>query len=94
MLAQQATGEVDEFCGRGEAGDTAVAVEVSADAHMLDAHHLHHVVEMGHCIQDAGLPVGAQEATVEGDLCHTAFGGEGAQLVIGEVAGMVAEGAA
>ena len=36
----------------------------------------------------------AQEAGVDGDLGHAAFGGQGTELIVGEVAGMVAEGPA
>ena len=91
---EQLAGEVDELGRAGQTGDTTVAVEVGAETDMIDADHLDGVLEMGHDIEDGGLTVAAQETMVDGGLSHTAFGGEGAELIVGEVAGMVAEGPA
>ena len=59
---------------------------------MVDAHDLNGVLQMGDGVNDAGFSLFLQETRVERGLCYTAFGGESAHLVIGEVAGMVAEG--
>ena len=45
-LHEEATGEVDEF-GSGRATcDATISIEVGADAYVLNAHHIHHVVEV------------------------------------------------
>ena len=88
---KELTGEVEELGAVGESGDATVAVEVSAEAHMVDAHHLDGMLEVGKDVEDGGLTVAAQEAIVDGGLRHTAFGCEGPHLIVGEVAGMVAE---
>ena len=49
---EELAGELDELGGAGEAGDTAVAVEVGAEADMVDADYGDGVVEMGHDIED------------------------------------------
>ena len=90
-LSQEAAGEVDEF-GRGcKTRHTAVAIEVRSDADVLDTHDVNGMVDMGNGIEDGGLPVGAEEAVVESDLRHTACLGQCPQLVVGEVARMVAK---
>ena len=84
-LAQQATGDVDEFRGRSQAWHTAVAIEVRADAYVLNAHHLNSMVQVGNSIKDGGLPISAQEAVVEGYLHDAIFGGQRSHLLVGEV---------
>ena len=45
-LHEEATGEVDEL-GSGRATcDATISIEVSANAYVLNAHHIHHVVEV------------------------------------------------
>ena len=58
---------------------------------MLNTHHVDSVVEVVDGIEDAGLPLLAQEAIVECHLCHTAFLCQSAHLFVGEVARVVAQ---
>ena len=93
-LAQEAAGEVDEFGSGSEARHAAVAVEVGANADMFYASDVNGMVEVVDGIEDGCLSVGAQETVVEGDLCDAVMGCQRPQLVVGEVAWMVAEGSA
>ena len=47
--------EADQFGGIVEPRHTATAVEVAADAHMLDTHHVNHMVEMIDSVEDVGF---------------------------------------
>ena len=59
---------------------------------MIDAHHLDGMLKVGHDVEDVGLAMLTQEAMIDGGLCHTSLGSEGAHLIVGEIARMVAEG--
>ena len=86
-------GEVDEFGGVGKTADTTVTVEVGTETYMVDAHHLDGMLEMVEDVEDGGLTMATEEAVVDGGLGHTALSGEGAHLVVCQIARMVAEGA-
>ncbi len=59
---------------------------------MLDAHDLHRMVEVLHGPEDVCLGgIGGHETAIEGYLAHAALGSERTQLVVGEVALVVAE---
>ena len=45
-LHEEATGEVDELGSRRATSDATISIEVGADAYVLNAHHIHHVVEV------------------------------------------------
>jgi hypothetical protein len=92
-LHEEATGEVDEL-GSGRATcDASIAIEVGADAYVLNAHHIHHVVEVLDGIEDRGwFGVGTEETMIHGDLCHTSRTGKCPHLFVGEIARMVAKG--
>ena len=92
----EVTGEVEHLGGVGAADDAAIAIEVGADAHMVDASHIHHVDDVAHGIAYGGraFGLGTEEAAVEAHLCHAATVAQGTELVVGEVAGVVAEGTA
>ena len=90
---QQPTRQIDEFRSRCQARHAAVAVEVGTDAYMLDTHHIDHMVQVFNGIEDGGAAVRAQETVVESNLRHSVLGRQGAQLVVSEVARMVAESA-
>ena len=83
--------EIQRLRRVGEARDTAVAVEIGADAHMVDTHHLDGVLQMRDGVENRGLSVFAEEAGVERRVRHATLGRESAQLVVGEVPRMVAQ---
>lgn len=70
-LPQKGGGEVDEFRRIGQPFDAAIAVEIGAKAHVVDAHHVDSMVQMGHGIADVGLTFLAQKAVIERDLRYT-----------------------
>ena len=93
-LGLQTAGQLNEFGSVGQSRHTAVAVEIGADAHVVYAGHRNHVQEVAQCVVDGGVRiVRAQETGVEGALRHSPGGGEGTQLVVGQVARVVAQGA-
>ena len=83
--------EIQGFRSIGKARDTAVAVEIGADADVVDAHHVDGVFEVVDGIENRRLTVFAEESCVERRVRHTTLLGESAELVVGEVARMVAE---
>ena len=92
-LHEEATGEVDELGSRRATSDATISIEVGADAYVLNAHHIHHVVEVLDGIEDRGwFGVGTEETMIHGDLCHTSRTGKCPHLFVGEIARMVAKG--
>ena len=83
---------MEQFGSISQATHTTIAVEIGAQSDVVDTHHLDGMVEMGHDVVDGSLAVEAQKAVIEGDLHDTALSREVAHLLVGEVAGMVAEG--
>ena len=63
---------------RGESAHAAVAVEVRADADVVDAGHFNHIHDVAHGVDERCLAVFAQESVVEGGLCDTVAGSDGA----------------
>ena len=84
-------GEVDEFRRVGKTTHSPVAIEVGAQSHVFYSHHADGMLQVVQCIQDGSFALLAQEPGIKGDMGHTASAGQGTQLVVGEVAGMVAE---
>ena len=92
-LHEEATGEVDELGSGSATRDASVAIEVDANAYVLNAHHIHHVVEVLDGIEDGSwFWVRTEEAMIHGDLCHTSRTGKCPHQVVGEIARMVAQG--
>ena len=92
-LHEEATGEVDELGSGRATRDATISIEVGANAYVLNAHHIHHVVEMLDGIEDRGwFGVGTEETMIHGDLCHTSRTGKCPHLFVGEIARMVAKG--
>ena len=92
-LHEEATGEVDELGSGSATRDATISIEVGADAYVLNAHHIHHVVEVLDGIEDRGwFGVGTEEAMIHGDLCHTSRTGKCPHLFVSEIARMVAKG--
>ena len=92
-LHEEATGKVDELGSGGATRDASVAIEVGANAYVLNTHHIHHVVEVLDGIENRGwFGVGTEEAMIHGDLCYTSRTGKCSHLVVGEIARMVAKG--
>lgn len=92
-LHEEATGEVDELGSGRATRDATISIEVGADAYVLNAHHIHHVVEVLDGIENRGwFGVGTEEAMIHGDLCHTSRTGKCPHLFVGEIARMVAKG--
>ena len=92
-LHEEATGEVDELGSGRATRDATISIEVGADAYVLNAHHIHHVVEVLNGIEDRGwFGVGTEEAMIHGDLCHASRTGKCPHLFVGEIARMVAKG--
>lgn len=92
-LHEEATGEVDELGSGGATRDATISIEVGANAYVLNAHHIHHVVEVLDSIEDRGwFGVGTKETMIHGDLCHTSRTSKCPHLVVGEIARMVAKG--
>ena len=88
-------GEFYQTRCRVQAAHAAVAVEVSADAHVVDTRHAHGMENMAHRVVDAGYGIALYEkAVVERDLRHAALFCQGTQLVVREVARVIAQGAA
>ena len=83
--------EVEQFRAVGHATYAAVAVEVGAQSHVFHAHQLDGVLQVFHGIEHGGLALLAKESAVEGDVAQSAGLGQGAQLVVGQVARMVAK---
>ena len=94
VAGKELTGEADELRAATKACDAAVAIEIGAEPYMIDAHDVDGMLEVGNNVKDGGLSVGTEEAVVDGGLGHTAFGGKRPHLIVGEIAGMVAEGTA
>ena len=92
-LHEEATGEVDELGSGRATREATISIKVSADAYVLNAHHIHHVVEVLDGIEDRGwFGVGTKETMIHGDLCHTSRTGKCPHLFVGEIARMVAKG--
>jgi len=92
-LREETTGEVDELGSGRATRDASIAIEVGADAYVLNAHHIHHVVEVLDGIKNRGwFGVGTKETMIHGDLCHTSRTSKCPHLVVGEIARMVAKG--
>ena len=95
MLAVLATQElerkVDKFGGISESADATVSIEVGTEPHMVDAHHLDGMLQVCDGIHDVGLSLLAQESMIERGMSHTSTSRKGAHLVIGQVAGHIAE---
>ena len=83
--------EIQGFRSIGIADDTAVAVEIGSDAHVVDSHHVDGVFEMVDGIENRSLTVFSEESRVERRMRHATLLGEPSELVVGEVARMVAE---
>ena len=92
VLAQETTGKVNEFGSRGQSWYAAIAIEICANANMLDTCDVNHVAKVCYGIEYGGLSVSAEETIVEGYLCYAATGCQSPQLVVGKVARMVAKG--
>ena len=45
-LHEEATGEVDELGSGRATRDATISIEIGADAYVLNAHHIYHVVEV------------------------------------------------
>ena len=45
-LHEETTGDVDELGSGRATRDATISIEVGADAYVLNAHHIHHVVEV------------------------------------------------
>ena len=58
---------------------------------MLNAHNIHHVVEVCNGILNGCFSFFLQESIVQGNLCYTTFLGQCLHLFIGQVAWMIAE---
>ena len=57
-----------------------------------NACHLDHVEHVCHCVVEGGIfLIGAEEAAIEGALRHTTSRSECTELVVGEIARMIAE---
>ena len=92
-LHEEATGEVDELGSGRATRDATISIEVGADAYVLNAHHIHHVVEVLDGIENRGwFGVGTEETMIHGDLCHTSRTGKCPHLFVGEIARMIAKG--
>ena len=59
---------------------------------MVDTHHADSMLQVAHGIFDGGFTLFYQESVIERNLHDTTMLGKGAHLVVGKVAGMVAEG--
>ena len=92
-LQEEVTGEVDEFGCGSATRDASISIEVGANAYVLNAHDVDHVVEVLDGIEDGSwFWVRTEEAMIHGDLCHTSRTGKCPHLVVGEIARMVAKG--
>jgi len=69
-----------------------IAIEVRTDAHVVDAHKADDVIDVGYGIQQGGVLLPIQEVGVETHLHHAPSGGEGLDLLVGEIARMIAQG--
>ena len=88
----QTTREVDEFGSRCQTRDSTIAIKVSADADVIHTCHLDHVEHMCHSVVDGGIfLIGAEETTIESALRHSARGCECTELVVSEIARMIAQ---
>src|SRR5574344_954926 len=84
---EELDGDADHVVAAFAAEHTAATVEVTAYAHVVDACYAHAVVDMCNDIVDAGLlAVRTHVACKDADLDDTAVLGEGAELVVVEVA--------
>lgn len=92
---KEAAGNVEHATGMVKARDAAVAVKVTTDAHVVNAANLNHMFEVAHESEERGmLAVGGKESGIHRALYHTILLGDGAELIVGEVAGVVTDGAA
>ena len=89
----EATGEIDHFRSIGTTNDTTIAIKVGTYTYVVDTSHIDHIHDMAHGIINSGATLLAQETIVEAHLSHTTRGSKGTQLIVGEVAGMVTQGA-
>ena len=94
LAFQQLAGEVGELRGIGQSYDATVTIEVCAQSHMVDTHHVDGMLQMAHSILYRGLPILHEESFIQGDLHHTTLCCQGTHLVVSKVAGMVAQGTA
>lgn len=91
---QQADGDVDKIVVAVAAFHATAAVEVGADAYMVYARYFNHVQQVVHKVAEVGaLGIRVQELVYQAGLCHAAVCGKGAQLVVGQVAVVLVDGA-
>ncbi|MBQ4168498.1 MAG: hypothetical protein II599_01520, partial [Bacteroidales bacterium] len=86
-LTEQLAGEMNEFGTVCQARDSPIAIEVGTQSHMVDAHHLDGMLEVGDDVDDRRLAVLAQETVIDGGLRHATLGGrKGPKVFAGEYA--------
>ena len=93
-LAQELAGYVTQLRRVAATYDFAVAVEIGAYAHVVDACNINCVVKVAEKIVEGSLAVASQKAAVHCHLHHSTLCCEGAHLVVGEVARVVTLSAA
>lgn len=91
FAAQQLESEIDEFRRVGKTSDAAVSIKVGSQTYVVDTHHIDGMLKMGDGIHDVGLTLFTQESVIERGMSHTALCCEGTHLVIGQIAGHIAE---
>ena len=88
---KQLTSQIDYFRRVIASDNASVAIKVTADSHMFDTHHVHHVIQVFDGIQDMIRTLLTEEAAIQAYLYHASLAGYGTKLVVGQVTGMVAE---
>ena len=87
----EAARKVNHVCRRSESGYTAIAIEVATDAYVVNTCDSDHVKDVTHGIfYRCALRI-SEKTGVERRLCHTTLTGEDTELVVGEVARVIAK---
>src|SRR5574344_168995 len=93
-LCHKHAGEIDEISRRSHSAHSTVAIKVSTYTHVVDTHNVHCMVEMFQHIPHRCLAFRTKESMIDGYLAYTTLVGKRLHLTVGEIAGMVAQGAA
>ena len=94
MAAKQLEGKLDGFGSVGIAAHTTVTIEIGAQSHMVDTHHIDGMFQMFDSVDDGGFAFRAKETMIKRGMSHATGLSQSPKLVVGQIAGMVTKGAA
>lgn len=70
MAAKQLEGKLDGFGSVGIAAHTTVTIEIGAQSHMVDTHHIDGMFQMFDGVDDGGFAFRAEETMIKRGMSH------------------------